>query len=795
MKPRANYNNLENVINHSDHTLSEHELRILSNGLEFVPTPANVNKTGLITDIKQWGRRMRLREYFADKGAAVAVQNKRDYLTEAYKQLNGTDKNGNKVFKHVASDPTSDFVIRVKETVQDAHSKGVINTSTAEYLVMENAQPGNIYFLPKIYKPQRPPPARPICNTIKSATTNISKWIDDQLQPLVEKLPSHIKDNNNFVCKLVELNKGHTLPPETTLVTWDVKSLYTNIPHDGGSLTLAALNGTPQEIENIKKGFCKVFRDNDLKITVEANITKTNFLDVTLDLSSGKYYPFTKEGNIPLYVHKKSNHPPSILRNIPESINRRLSEISSDRECFDSAKPIYQEALKKSGYSYTLSFNAASNQAPRPRRNRQRNITWFNPPYSKNVETNVGKCFLALIDKHFTKTNPLHKIFNRNTLKLSYSCMGSIKTVISNHNKSEIRKLARANDRARKSCNCRKPDICPMDGNCNMESIIYQAEVTTETAKETYIGLCDTAFKMRYRNHLCSFRNERYRHATELSKYIWSLKDKDTKFNIKWRKNSRDVVSMLCAPIPKDRTTVHVNLDFQGTDGPAKRFRAAKKCMTENSVVAWLLFFLARYHFPFSAMWGSLDMKMELVHQNIRGLLNKLDEIRYIINTLKSGIQLISFTETWLNSSVLDEEVNIPGYTVFRKDRGSKGGGVIVYAGDDLSVNRRSDLERPDVEGLWLEIPLPKCRSFHFGTFYRPPSSSKHTNPNFMSVFSDAIESLSVEDKEVLVLGDFNCDFSAKKTTQPECKQMKRLLKSLSFSQLITSPTRIASES
>lgn len=110
---------------------------------------------------------------------------------------------------------------------------------------------------------------------------------------------------------------------------------------------LAALNGTPQEIENIKKGFCKVFRDNDLKITVGANITKTNFLDVTLDLSSGKYYPFTKEGNIPLYVHKKSNHPPFILHNIPESINRRLSEISSDRECFDSAKPIYQEALKK----------------------------------------------------------------------------------------------------------------------------------------------------------------------------------------------------------------------------------------------------------------------------------------------------------------------------------------------------------------------------------------------------------------------------------------------------------------
>ena len=170
----------------------------------------------------------------ADKGAAVVVQNRKDYLAEAYKQLNGTDENGNKVYEHVATDPTSDFVIRPKEAVQEAISKGVINTDTADYLLMENAQPGNVYFLPKIHKPQRPPPPRPICNTIKSATTNISKWTDDQLQPLVEKLPSHLKDDHNFPCKLVELDNNHTLPAETVLVTWDVKSLYTNILHDGG---------------------------------------------------------------------------------------------------------------------------------------------------------------------------------------------------------------------------------------------------------------------------------------------------------------------------------------------------------------------------------------------------------------------------------------------------------------------------------------------------------------------------------------------------------------------------------
>ena len=150
----------------------------------------------------------------------------------------------------------------------------------------------------------------------------------------------------------------------------------------------------------------------------------------------------------------------------------------------------------------------------RPRRNRPRNILWYNPPYSKNVKTNVGKCFLSLIDQHFPKSNPLHKIFNRNTLKLSYSCMSNINC----------------------NCNCRNSSTCPMDGKCNDQSIIYQAEVTTSASRETYIGLCDTTFKLRYRNHVCSFRNERYKHATELSKYIWSLKDRNIMYNIKWRK-------------------------------------------------------------------------------------------------------------------------------------------------------------------------------------------------------------------------------------------------------------------
>ena len=150
------------------------------------------------------------------------------------------------------------------------------------------------------------------------------------------------------------------------------------------------------------------------------------------------------------------------------------------------------------------------------------------------MTTKVGKCFLSLIDKHFPKSNPLNKIFNRNKIKLSYSCMGNVRTIISNHNKAEINKSVRTNDQ-KKNCNCRNPNSCPMDGNCNAENVIYQAEVTTPTTKEKYIGLCDTTFKLRFRNHLCSFRNERYKHATALSKYIWSLKDQQIAYEIKWR--------------------------------------------------------------------------------------------------------------------------------------------------------------------------------------------------------------------------------------------------------------------
>ena len=90
-----------------------------------------------------------------------------------------------------------------------------------------------------------------------------------------------------------------------------------------------------------------------LKITIEANKI-INFLDVTLNLSSGKYQPYSKPNNIPLYVHSKSNHPPNTIPNIPFSINKHLSQISSDKESFNSTSTEYQHAIRNSGHNYNL---------------------------------------------------------------------------------------------------------------------------------------------------------------------------------------------------------------------------------------------------------------------------------------------------------------------------------------------------------------------------------------------------------------------------------------------------------
>ena len=105
---------------------------------------------------------------------------------------------------------------------------------------------------------------------------------------------------------------------------------------------------------------------------------------------TGLHRPYIKPNTKPQYVHAKSNHPKSILKNIPANVNKRLSMLSSNEEVFNSSTKLHQEALKDSGYTHKLKFEQQDLNAmnKNKKKTRARRIHWFNPPWHMNVATN-----------------------------------------------------------------------------------------------------------------------------------------------------------------------------------------------------------------------------------------------------------------------------------------------------------------------------------------------------------------------------------------------------------------------
>ena len=78
-----------------------------------------------------------------------------------------------------------------------------------------------------------------------------------------------------------------------------------------------------------------IFKNIGLKIYIATNLNKVNFLDVTFNFKSGTFRPYKKPSDKPLYIHTSSNHPPKILKQLPNAINERLSHNSSDEAVFN----------------------------------------------------------------------------------------------------------------------------------------------------------------------------------------------------------------------------------------------------------------------------------------------------------------------------------------------------------------------------------------------------------------------------------------------------------------------------
>ena len=143
--------------------------------------------------------------------------------------------------------------------------------------------------------------------------------------------------------------------------------------------------------------------------------------------------------------------------------------------------------------------------------------------------------------KHIPKKHKYHKIFNRNTVKISYSCMPNIKNIITSHNK----KILNESEVVERKCNCLKKEECPLENQCLSTNIVYEATLSDNASNATpatYIGISETTFKLRYANHKKAFNHARYEADTELSKAVWKMKNKNMIPNITWK------IRKKCAP-------------------------------------------------------------------------------------------------------------------------------------------------------------------------------------------------------------------------------------------------------
>ena len=100
-----------------------------------------------------------------------------------------------------------------------------------------------------------------------------------------------------------------------------------------------------------------------------------------------------------------------------------------------------------------------------------RDIIYFNPPFNLYCATNVGEEFRRIQEKHFNRGNDLSKLFNRNKLKITYSCMPNINAKITAHNKALLASTS-VNEIVTKSCNCQKSKVCPSNGKCVVSDVI-----------------------------------------------------------------------------------------------------------------------------------------------------------------------------------------------------------------------------------------------------------------------------------------------------------------------------------
>ena len=119
--------------------------------------------------------------------------------------------------------------------------------------------------------------------------------------------------------------------------------------HRGNGLaTVRKANGP--KLDRLRKYIVSLFKDEGLFIAIDTNLIETYFVDASFNLNTRKYFPFKKWNNASLYIHSKSNHPSSIIKQLQSITNKLISNLPCDETECNKTKITYKTPFKNSGY-------------------------------------------------------------------------------------------------------------------------------------------------------------------------------------------------------------------------------------------------------------------------------------------------------------------------------------------------------------------------------------------------------------------------------------------------------------
>ena len=185
-----------------------------------------------------------------------------------------------------------------------------------------------------------------------------------------------------------------------------------------------------------------------------------------------------------------------------------------------------------------------------------------------------------------------------------------------------------------------------------------------------------------------------------------------------------------------------------------------------------------------------------MFHLNINSLLFHYDELESLISKSKNDFQVIGISETRLKKTQeTTTNIHLKNYNIEHVPTESSNEGVLLYIKKAINYKLRPDLmiyKKRELESVFIEIIQKDFKNIVVGCIYRHPCMQQS---EFADEFLKPLsEKLISENKEVILLGDFNIDL-LKCDSNKNVSDFFNIIYSTNLLPNITSPTRVTSRS